>query len=154
VNANIKHCTKIVDNNLYQAAKQLLSKRYPGAQPYTGAAAARTRSGRILTSIGFESLNDAACLCYETGAICEAYKLDDPIIEILCVIRDETGHEKVTAPCGICRERLFAWGGAVRVAVPVASQEDGWSWLTLDEIDPHYWGHGFGCGTRSRSFGK
>ena len=128
-----------VDQSLYDAAVVFIRERFPNNDPFVGAAAARTVSGRLLVSTSFETPNEAACLCHETGAICEAFKYDDPISAIICLNRDRVGKFRVLAPCGICQERLFTWGGEVLVAVPEESDTTKWETRRLHELQPYYW---------------
>ena len=108
--------------------------------------AVKTGSGRVLTSIHFEAAVDTAHLCAETGAICEARKLGDPVVASICIYRD-TGDEpfRVIPPCGICQERLLVWGMDVWVGVP---GEDGRMWAArrLRELHPYDWSEVFGEG--------
>src|ERR1051326_8010027 len=64
-----------LDQTLVDAALALAAARWPGRE--AGAAALYTSSGRILTSVSPESPNQSASLCHETGAICEAHKLQE-----------------------------------------------------------------------------
>ena len=63
-----------LDQKLVDAAVAQALGRFP--QGYTGAAALYTEDGRILTSVCFDCPNEGANLCHETGAICEANRLD------------------------------------------------------------------------------
>src|SRR4051812_47154522 len=108
-----------LDQKLVDAALKLAASRFPNRD--AGAAAMYTRSGRLLTSVCVEGPNSAACLCHETGAICEAHKLQEAITATVCVSRESAGAPFVILPpCGICCERLRFWGGEVEVAVPLS----------------------------------
>ena len=50
-----------IEKELYQAAIELVNMRYPSG--WGGAAAVRTESGKILTSIAPDTKNDALSLC-------------------------------------------------------------------------------------------
>jgi cytidine deaminase len=76
-----------LDQKLVDAALTLAQTRWVGRDG--GAAALCTASGRILTSVFAESPNQSASLCHETGAICEAHKMDDPVTASVCVDREE-----------------------------------------------------------------
>ena len=107
----------MIDDELLAAAVALADER--GAEEDLVVAAARTRSGRILRSVHVEARLDAASLCAETGAICEAHLLRDPIAAILCLWRERPGERgRILPACGVCQERLAVWGLDVRIAVP------------------------------------
>jgi cytidine deaminase len=127
-----------LDQNLVDAALALAAKRWPARE--AGAAAMYTSSGRILTSVFAESPNQSACLCHETGAICEAHKLNEAVTASVCVSReDATSPFVMLPPCGICCERLAFWGGEVELAVPSPDDPSRWEMRLLKELVPHYW---------------
>lgn len=128
-----------MDSTLYDAAARFIARRYHETAADVGAAAARTQSGKVLVSVGCDAPNNAAQLCYETGAICEAHRLDDPIVAIICLVRIAGSGLEVLPPCGICQERLFYWGGEIEVGVPRAADRSQWQSRSLKEMQPHYW---------------
>jgi len=125
-----------IEQALFEAAVELIQKRYPTG--WGGAAAMYTEDGTILTSVAPEVLNASTELCMETGAICEAHKLQKVVTHTICVVRDEENAAfKILTPCGVCQERLFYWGSKVKAAVYVP--EGGLVYKTLDELQPFYW---------------
>ncbi|EGR2428154.1 TPA: cytidine deaminase [Vibrio cholerae] len=125
-----------IEKDLYDAAAQLIVKRYPTG--CGGAAAVRTQSGKILTSVAPDVKNDALSLCMEVGAYLEAHKLNEVVTHSLCICReDEHGEFLVLSPCGICQERLVDWGGDVRAAISTEKNE--LVFKTLRELMPHHW---------------
>ncbi|MCR8855419.1 cytidine deaminase [Lysinibacillus fusiformis] len=105
-----------IEKKLYEAAVQLVEKRYPSG--WGGAAALYSEDGHILTSVAPEVINAATELCMETGAILEAHKLNTKVTHSICVAREnETSKFVVLTPCGVCQERLFYWGENVKAAV-------------------------------------
>ncbi|MHB1629383.1 MAG: cytidine deaminase [Bacilli bacterium] len=129
-----------VEQKLYDAAVELIKKRY--AKGWGGAAAMYTSKGHILTSVAPEGINASTELCIETGAICEAHKLNEAITHSVCVVRDdEKSSFKVLTPCGVCQERLFYWGENVKTAVYSASSE--LIFKSLKEIQPYHWSHAY-----------
>lgn len=128
----------MLDDKLYKAALAFLEERF-GGQPWKGVAAMYTASGRILLSTAPECLNDSASLCHETGALCEAYKLDEDVAASICISRDDRGVVHVLTPCGICQERLFFYGPGVEVAVPAEKNSSKWTSKKLADIQPYYW---------------
>jgi cytidine deaminase len=132
-----------VDQALVDAAIDLASSRFAG-EPWSGAAALRLDNGTILTSTGPDAPNVAASLCHETGAICEAFKLGRQVTATVCVTAaDTTGDYWILAPCGICQERLFAYGPDVEVAVPEPEDPTRWQTVTLRDVQPHWYGRIF-----------
>jgi len=62
-----------LDQRLVDAAIAQALSRFPECSG--GAAALYLSDGRILTSVCFDTPNESANLCHETGAICEANRL-------------------------------------------------------------------------------
>ncbi len=125
-----------VETELYSAAVELIQSRYPNG--WGGAAAVRTSTGRILTSVAPDTKNDALALCMEVGAYLEAHKLDETITHSLCIFRDnEHAQFKILTPCGICQERLVYWGGAVLAAV--TNPENRLIFKSVREVQPFHW---------------
>jgi len=115
-----------------------LEKRFPAAEGL--AAAMYTDDGQILTSVVFDPEWGGGGLCAETGAICEAVKLNKRITASVCVSR-LSGESPIVilTPCGNCQERLFHWGDQVEVATPDPEDARKWVAKTLDEVQPYYW---------------
>jgi cytidine deaminase len=127
-----------LDQRLVDAAIAQAQRRFP--QGSGGAAALYLSDGRILTSVCFETPNESANLCHETGAICEANRLNLAVTASVCVSRDSPFKPfLILSPCGICQERLAAWGMNVEVAVPAQSDPTQWQVKTLREVHPFYW---------------
>ncbi|MFD1928776.1 cytidine deaminase [Sporosarcina siberiensis] len=125
-----------IEKQLYQAAIELIEKRYPTG--WGGAAAIYTESEEVLTSIAPEVINASTELCIETGAILEAHKLGTKITYSICVVRDDENSEfKVLTPCGVCQERLFYFGPDVKAAI--SSLDGELTYKTLEEIQPFHW---------------
>jgi cytidine deaminase len=106
-----------VDQKLVDAALTFLDKRHPD-KTEGGVAAMYTETGKILLSTYAETPNEGAGLCHETGAICEAHKLNERIAATVCVSRLVGAEPIFLPPCGMCQERLAFWGSDVSAAVP------------------------------------
>ncbi|WP_336637062.1 cytidine deaminase [Lysinibacillus fusiformis] len=125
-----------IEKKLYEAAVQLVEKRYPSG--WGGAAALYSEDGHILTSVAPEVINAATELCMETGAILEAHKLNTKVTHSICVAREnEKSNFVVLTPCGVCQERLFYWGENVKAAV--TNSDGSLIFKTLKEIQPYHW---------------
>ena len=125
-----------IEKNLYQAAVQQAQNRYP--EGWSGAAAIRTESGKILTSVAPDVINDALSLCMEVGALLEAFRLNETVTHSICVCRDEGQlNFRILSPCGICQERLLFWGKAVNVAV--SNPDNKLLFKPLGDLQPYHW---------------
>ena len=125
-----------IEQTLYTAACELIEARYPHG--WGGAAAIRTESGKILTSVAPDVKNDALNLCMEVGAILEAHKRNEKVTHTLCICREnETVPFVVLTPCGVCQERLTHWGGDVLAAV--TNPENKLVFRSIRELQPYHW---------------
>jgi cytidine deaminase len=132
-----------LDQELVDAAIELVRTRFPG-KDWSGAAALRLDDGSILTSTSPDFPNNAVRLCYETGAICEAFKLGRTVVASACVTStDDNRGYWVLAPCGVCQERLFLFGPDVEVAVPDPADHRRWQALRLRDVQPHWFARVF-----------
>ena len=98
-----------------------------------------TEDGEILVSTALEILNESVALCHEVGAMCEAYAKNKKVTATVCVSRNARGTFDILSPCGVCQERLWYWGGAVEVAVPLDHDITLWRSVTLEQASPYYW---------------
>ena len=71
--------------------------------------------------------------------MCEAYAKGKKITATVCVSREPDGRMIVLPLCGVCKERMWLWGGDVEVAVPREDDTTRWRSVTLQELDPFYW---------------
>ncbi len=125
-----------IAQEMLKIALQLLNKRY--GDMAGGVAVLRTDDGEFLTSTWIETHNAAVDVCAETGAICEAHKLNKTATHSLCICRENDGGAwKILTPCGVCQERLFWWGGDVKCAI--TNPENKVIFKKLSEIQPYYW---------------
>ncbi|AZP03197.1 cytidine deaminase [Jeotgalibaca ciconiae] len=125
-----------IEQKLYQAAIDLIEKRYPTG--WGSAAAMYTKNGEILTSVAPDVLVASTELCIETGAILEAHKLNTEVTHTICVVReDENAEYVILSPCGVCQERLFYWGENVKAAV--TNSNNNLEFKALKELQPYHW---------------
>ena len=127
-----------LDQDLVDAAIAQAIARFPTG--YAGAAAIYTAEGNLLTSVCFDTPNEMVNLCHETGAYCEANRLNQHVTATVCVSR-ATPEDPfiILTPCGVCQERLATWGLSVEVAVPSRDDPSKWLAKSLAEIQPYYW---------------
>jgi len=132
----LNETVRMIERELFEAAKTLAASRYPTG--WGGAAALATESSKVLTSIAPEVPNDALSLCMEVGACLEAHKLDERVTHSLCVYRESESDEfTVLTACGVCQERLSHWGRSVEVAI--SNPKNALIFKPLSELMPHHW---------------
>ncbi len=125
-----------VEDQLYNAAMTLIENRYPLG--WGGAAAIRTQSGEIFTSVAPDTKNDTLALCMEVGAFLEAHKINQAVTHSLCMYREnENAPVIILSPCGVCQERLVHWGGDVLVAI--SNSKNTMIFKTIRELQPFHW---------------
>ena len=125
---------------MYKKATDFVNKRFPSG--WGGCAVIFTEAQQYLISVALESFNAGAGLCMETGAMCEAQKLNLRITHSLCVSREsENSDFRILTACGMCQERFRYWGGNVKIAITNLNNEI--IFKTLDELSHHYWGNAF-----------
>lgn len=101
------------------------------------AAAALTSTGALLIGVCVDAMVDSACLCAETGPICEAHRRRDPIRASVCARWTPAGGAVVLPACGVCQERLAVFGDDVLIAVEAT--DDGVVYAPLHTLRPHPW---------------
>lgn len=125
-----------MEKELYQEVKALAESYYETG--WAGAAGVLLANGQILTSVAPDVRNEGASLCMETGAYLEAFKLKQNVTHTLCLARDHEGEVfTILTPCGICQERLSAWGSHVLCAVTNPANE--LKFVSLGELQPYHW---------------
>lgn len=103
------------------------------------AAACLTESGSVLRGIPVDGMVDSACLCAETGPICEATLRRDRIVASICVMWTREEGSRVLAACGVCQERLAVFGRDVVVGVAASLDTTDVEFRSLDELRPQPW---------------
>lgn len=125
-----------IEEEMLEVAVSFLNERY-GENNEGGVAVLRIETGEYLISVWPIVNNSSADLCAETGAICEAHKLNKKVTHSICVCRDQGKPYQILTPCGICQERLYYWGSDVKCAI--TNKENKLIFKTLKEIQPYYW---------------
>ncbi|MEJ7799477.1 MAG: hypothetical protein WKF60_03100 [Ilumatobacter sp.] len=106
------------EQSLFQAAAALA--KVQAAQDSDGvgvAAAALTEDGTTLTGLWIDAMCNSACLCAETGPICDAHGTGRKLTASICVRWMESSGATVQAACGICQERLAFFGTGILIGV-------------------------------------
>ena len=76
-----------MEQSMFDRVTKFIKERYPTG--WGGAAIMKTEQGSYLTSVALESANAGAGLCMETGAMCEAQKINEKIKEEIMSISFE-----------------------------------------------------------------
>ena len=128
-----------LDHRLIDAAIEFVEKRFPG-EPYEGGAAMYTEDGGILISTGVGgSAGSVGRTLPRSRRDPKAYAKGKKITATVCVSREPDGRMIVLPLCGVCKERMWLWGGDVEVAVPREDDTTKWRSVTLQDLDPFYW---------------
>ena len=126
-----------IENEMLDKALNFLNQRY-GENRAGGVAVLRIETGDYLISVWPDSPNESVTLCAETGAICEAHKLNKKVTHSLCVCRQKDNENyEILSPCGVCQERLYYWGSDVMCAI--STKDNSLLFKSLKEIQPYYW---------------
>ncbi len=125
-----------IEKEMYKRAVQLIKSRYPTG--WGGAGIVHTANGNYYTSVSIDTVNEAAALCIETGAMLEDQKYNERVTIFLFLVRyHEKSDYKVLTPCGICQERLRYWGDDVQVAV--TTDDNSLLFIELKKLQPYHW---------------
>jgi len=99
---------------LISAAKQARENAHAPFSNFRVGAALRAKSGRIYTGSNIESASYGLTCCAERVAIFKALSEGERGFEALAVVTDA---EKLTPPCGACRQILWEFCGDLPVVL-------------------------------------
>ncbi len=99
---------------LISAAKQARENAHAPFSNFRVGAALRAKSGRIYTGSNIESASYGLTCCAERVAIFKALSEGERGFEALAVVTDT---EKLTPPCGACRQILWEFCGDLPVVL-------------------------------------
>jgi cytidine deaminase len=111
------------DNELIEAAREAIKKRYRNDWQEVGAAL-RTRTGVLVTGVNLDAYVGRMAVCAEGVAIGRVITdLGEAGIETIVAVRHPKPTEKdrnirVVSPCGSCRELIWDYDRNARVIVP------------------------------------
>ena len=124
---------------LFDAAAALAAREAETSDDGEGvAAAARADDGAVITGVWVDAMVDSACLCAETGPICEAHRSGRRLLASICVRVVDGSDPMVLAACGVCQERLAVFGTDVLVGVGDDSSR-GFAFRPLRDLRPAPW---------------
>ena len=92
-----------VPQDLFNAAKTVLSYSYSPYSKYQVACAIRAADGRIFSGCNIENASYGAVICAEGAAVCCMVSQGQHAISEILVLVDDV---RLAAPCGICRQRF------------------------------------------------
>jgi cytidine deaminase len=101
-------------STLIAAAKQARENAHAPFSNFRVGAALRAKSGRIYTGSNIESASYGLTCCAERVAIFKALSEGERGFEALAVVADT---EKLTPPCGACRQILWEFCGDLPVVL-------------------------------------
>jgi cytidine deaminase len=120
-----------------EACRSLIRERFGRGEH--GAAAMLLDDGTILTGTAPAVANPAVQVCHEMEPFCAAFRLGRSVVASVCLHQEADGRMLVLSPCGVCRERLAAYGPDVLVAVADRHDIRLPVWKPLRDALPDYW---------------
>jgi cytidine deaminase len=100
------------DNKLIEAARAAREKAHAPYSNFRVGAAVRTKAGKIYTGCNIENASYGLTLCAERVAIFKAVSEGEHEFEAIAVVCDT---EKLTPPCGPCRQIIWEFAGDIPV---------------------------------------
>jgi cytidine deaminase len=102
------------DNELIQAATDIISQRYSYGKHHVGVAL-RTQSGNIVTGVNLDTYIGRAGVCAEAVALGSMVSGGESVFTSIVAVfkpNPEFGEQApyVASPCGVCREMLNDYG--------------------------------------------
>ena len=100
------------EQKLIDAARAAREKAYAPYSNFRVGAALRTKSGKIYSGCNIENASYGLTLCAERTAIFKAMSEGEREFDAIAVVCDT---EKLTPPCGSCRQIIWEFCGDVPV---------------------------------------
>lgn len=99
---------------LVQAAREARERSHAPYSRFRVGAAVRTKSGRIFGGCNIESASYGLTICAERMAIFKAISEGEREFDAIAVLTDA---DKLTPPCGACRQIIWEFCGDVDVVL-------------------------------------
>ena len=99
---------------LIQAARAIRAQAYAPYSNFAVGAAVLAADGHIYTGVNVENASYGLTICAERVAICKAVSQGKRKIKRIAVVADT---EKLTPPCGSCRQIIWEFGGNIPVVM-------------------------------------
>ena len=100
--------------NIVQAARAARERARAGFSSFKVGAALETEDGRIITGCNIENSTYGLTMCAERVAIFKAVSEGARELKKVAVVAD---HEKLTPPCGCCRQMIWEFAAAGTVVI-------------------------------------
>lgn len=120
---------------LIKIAEDAKKNAYVPYSNFRVGAAILTKSGKIYTGCNIESASYSATICAERTAIVKCVSDGHKDIAKIAIVGSEN---KLSYPCGICRQLLIEFGKDIDIIV--AKNVDEFVTYTIDELLPNGFG--------------
>lgn len=122
---------------LIRAAFAARENAYVPYSDFLVGAALLTREGKVYTGCNIECASYSPTNCAERTALFKAVSEGERRFAAIAVVGSKRGEKNslVTAPCGVCRQALYEFGGDGLVVVMAKSETD-YIEKTLGELLP------------------
>ncbi|MEZ5346163.1 MAG: cytidine deaminase [Pyrinomonadaceae bacterium] len=110
-----------VTNDLVEAAKDVRKRAFAPYSDFKVGSAVITKDGKIFTGCNVESASYGLTVCAERVAIWKAVSEGETDFEAIAVVADT---EKLTPPCGVCRQIIWEFCGDVPVTLANLHNEE------------------------------
>lgn len=104
-------------------------------------AALLTADGAVYTGCNIENAAFTPTICAERTALFKAVSEGKLSFSAIVIVGGPEGRqsERITSPCGVCRQALYEFGGP-SLKVILARSEEEYLLTTLEELLPHGFG--------------
>lgn len=104
-------------------------------------AALLTKSGKVYTGCNIESASYTPTNCAERTALFKAVSEGEREFAAIAIVGSKEGevNSLITAPCGVCRQALYEFGGPDLTVIMAKSEED-YEESTLGALLPYGFG--------------
>ena len=118
--------------------KYALKAREKSYSPYSGfkvGAAILTKSGKVFTGCNIESASYTPTICAERTALSKCVSEGHTDIDKIAIVGSL---EKISYPCGVCRQFLREFGSDIKIICAVG--ENNYTEFKLSELLPNSFG--------------
>lgn len=129
------------DQELIRAAFAARKFAYTPYSHFQVGAALLAKNGTVYTGCNIESASYTPTNCAERTALFKAVSEGVREFDSIAIVGSMEGkvNELITAPCGVCRQALFEFGGP-SLRVILAKSEEDYLVTTLGELLPYGFG--------------
>lgn len=116
---------------LFEAARQARLKAYAPFSQFRVGAAVEAASGRLFTGANIENATYGLTMCAERVAVFKAISEGERQFVRIAIVADT---DRLTPPCGACRQILWEFGGELEVFL--GNLKDVWVMYPLKDLLP------------------